>query len=137
MKKILIMITILISGMVSAQEISLFNSNGDAVAYIDVSDDRTIYLWDGEPVAYLESDNVWGFNGDHLGWFEDGIIMDHKGNAVGFVDGALSLYTNYEGYKGYKDFKPFKDFQDFEPYKPYYSSRFSILPLSLFLSSGI
>ena len=50
-------------------EISLFNSNGEAVAYIAVDDDLTIYLWSGDPVAYIDDEDVYGFNGKHLGWF--------------------------------------------------------------------
>ncbi len=50
-----------------AREITLFDSKGEAIAYIDTSDELTIYLWDGDPVAYLYDDHVYGFNGKHLG----------------------------------------------------------------------
>jgi hypothetical protein len=75
-------------GAASEEELSLFDSTGAPVAYIAIADDHTIYLWDGKPVAYLSpsgSDgwHVYGFAGDHLGWFEQGILCDHNGNAVG------------------------------------------------------
>jgi len=78
----LILLTLLFFGFSSniiAKEITLYNSEGEAVAYIDTDDeDLTIYLWNGKPVAYLEPNgddyNIYGFNGKHLGWYEDGII---------------------------------------------------------------
>ena len=79
-----------------AQQISLFNSDGADIAYIAVEEDLTIYLWGGKPMAYLDSDHdegfhVSGFNGNHLGWFIDGIVYDHEGDAVGFKEGAINM----------------------------------------------
>lgn len=55
MKSILIIALVFSSLKLFAQdEISLFNSDGEATAYIDTEDDDlTIYLWGGKPVAYL------------------------------------------------------------------------------------
>ncbi len=99
-----------------AEEITLFNLDGEAVAYIDADDeDLTIYMWNGTPVAYLVPDgqafSIYGFNGEHLGWFEDGIVRDHEGYGVGFRKGATSIYTKYEPYKSYKQYKPFKSYK--------------------------
>ena len=100
-----------------AEEISLFNSNGEPVAYIDTDDENcTIYMWNGYPVAYLTTTsdddfNIYGFNGKHLGWFCDGIVRDHEGYAVGFQKGAVSKYTQYEPYKSYKQYKPYKSYK--------------------------
>lgn len=142
--KNLILLTIVFFGLTSnvlAKEITLFDSDGDATAYIDTDDeDLTIYLWNGKPVAYLDPDgdtyNIYGFNGKHLGWFEDGIVRDHKGNAVGFREGATSVATKYEPYKSYKAYKPYKSYKEYAPYKPYYKNSFSGESLSLFLSRG-
>ncbi len=123
-----------------AQEVTLFDSEGEARAYIDANDDLTIYLWKGTPVAYLVPDNndfhIYGFNGKHLGWFEDGIIRDNDGYVIGFVKGAINKSTKYEPYKGYKAYKPYKSYTEYAPYKPYYKSRFSNIPLALFLRRG-
>ena len=43
---------LIVSLQVYAQEITLFDSNGNARAYIDYNDDATIYLWNGKPVAF-------------------------------------------------------------------------------------
>lgn len=141
--KKLIVLIIFFLGLTSnviAKQITLFDSDGDAIAYIDTNDDLTIYLWSGKPVAYLESKgsyfNIYGFNGKHLGWFEDGIIIDHKGYAVGFTKGSTNVPTKYEPYKSYKSMKPYKSYKEYAPYKPYCKSRFSIESLALFLSKG-
>ena len=124
-----------------AQEITLFDSDGEARAYIDTDDDDlTIYLWGGTPVAYLVSNgddfHIYGFNGKHLGWFEDGIVRDHQGYALGFIKGAVNKYTKNEPYKGYKEYKSYKSYKEYTPYKPYYKNSFSNIPLSLFLKNG-
>jgi len=119
-----------------AKEISFYDSKGAAVAYIDTDDELTIYLWQGKPVAYLVGDSIYGFNGKHLGWLEDGIIRDHSGNAVGFTKGSVNMFTQFESFKGFKAFKPFKAFKEFAPLKPFYSNSWSKTDLSLFLSQG-
>jgi hypothetical protein len=62
----------------SAQQVSLYDSDGEASAYIDYDEDGTIFMWNGTPVAFVEKDGsvlcVFGFNGSFLCWYEDGII---------------------------------------------------------------
>ncbi len=118
-------------------EITLFDSRGRAVAYITLDDEATIYLWEGEPVAYLKrtSDDlhIYNFDGRHLGWLVRGVVMDHDGNGVGFVQGALSTATEFEPFKGFKQFKPFKGFEEFPPFRPLPSGYWSRVPLAMFL----
>lgn len=119
-------------------EISLFDKNGDAKAYI--ADDLTIYLWDGDPVAYLSNNNnvwhVYGFNGSHLGWYIDGIIYDHNGNAVGAQKDAVNMMTSMEGIKSMKSMKPMKSIKEMAPMKPMLSMSWSRIPLVIFLRVG-
>ncbi|MEW6668245.1 MAG: 4-fold beta flower protein [Thermodesulfobacteriota bacterium] len=64
----------------------LYNKDGQAVAFIANDYHDTIYLWEGLPVAYLyEGENVYGFNGRHLGWIRDEILFNHAGERVGFT----------------------------------------------------
>jgi hypothetical protein len=118
------------------EEITLFDPDGNPVAYVAPDDENTIYLWSGKPVAYLEGENIYGFNGKHLGWFEEGIIWDHEGNRVGFIKGTLPVLAKFEPSKASKQFKPFKAFKEFAPFKPFKSTRVSKTPLSIFLSRG-
>ncbi len=138
--KLLLVIIILTVGLVVsssfAKEISLFDAEGDAVAYIDTSDEFTIYLWQGKPVAYLDNSSVYGFNGKHLGWFDEGIVWDHKGYAVGFVEGAVNKLTKLERLKSLQQLTPLKSLQQLEPLEPLHKNSFSPLPLEFFLSLG-
>ncbi len=141
MKKLVYILTIsflmlFYSKAIAADEISLFDNNNNAVAYIAVDDDLTIYLWEGKPVAYLDGENVYGFNGKHLGWFIKGVIFDHDGDAVCAIKSRVSGYTSYEGYKSYKSYKPYKSYKEYAPYKPYFSNNFSAIPCSLALALG-
>jgi hypothetical protein len=87
-------------------EISLFNKNGDAVAYMADDYDRTIYLWEGQQVAYLLDDRyVFGTNGKHLGWFIDGVIFNSGGERIGFTAGACPVPPSKEPVKLKKRFK--------------------------------
>ena len=78
-------------------EKSLFNKYGDAVAYLTDDHDRTIYLWDGQQVAYLYNERlVYGINGKHLGWFFDGIIFNSSGKRIGFTAGTCPVAPSKE-----------------------------------------
>jgi hypothetical protein len=106
---------VLSNSLVRAEEITLFNPDGEAIAYIDADDeDMCIYLWNGTPVAYLEPEDeafdIYGFNGEHLGWFEEGIVRDHDGYVVGFIEGAINVFTQFEPFKSFKKFKPHRSF---------------------------
>ncbi|HRN48708.1 MAG TPA: hypothetical protein PKW69_11800 [Niabella sp.] len=138
MRLILIVTFLLFTSILKAQEISLFNSKGAPVAYVDTDDDDlTIYLWSGKPVAYISSGNIYGFNGKHLGWWVKGIIRDHEGDAVGATKSAYGGYTEYEPYKGYKEYKPYKSYKEYAPYKPYWSNYWSSSSFKMFLLQGI
>jgi hypothetical protein len=122
-------------------EVTLFDSNGNAIAYIAEDDEHTIYTWSGTPVAYLEegSENgssIYGFNGRHLGWFVDGVVRNHGGLGVGGVSGAIGTFTNFEPFKGFREFKPFKNFKEFAPFKPFFSSNWDSGSFADFLQQG-
>lgn len=134
---------IIIAGISIARaddEISLFNGAGKADAYIALSDELTIYLWSGKPVAYLEKDDsggyhVYGFNGKHLGWFVKGVVRDHQGKPSCAVKEVLRN-TEYEPYKTYKQYKPYKSYTQYAPYRPYFSTSFGDTPCQFLLAEG-
>ena len=119
-------------------EETLFDSQGNPVAYINYNDEATIYLCDGTPVAYLSDNNtVYGFNGNHLGWYEDGIIRNLNGEKSGFNKETLSVYAKYEPYKSYAKYKPYKSYKKYAKYKPYYKYVNSNEGLIEFLNKGM
>tara|TARA_R110001583_G_C5602643_1_gene404631 strand:+ start:62 stop:496 length:435 start_codon:yes stop_codon:yes gene_type:complete len=140
-KKIIISTLLLfIAFQIKAQEVTLFDSNGDARAYIDYDEDATIYLWNGKSVAFLENDGtdmcVFGFNGKFLGWYEEGIIRDKNGNAVGARKGAINMVTTIEPIKSIQEITPIKPITPITPIKPIYSNSWSSESLTEFLYSG-
>jgi len=123
------------------KEISLYNKQGSAAAYIAINENLTIYLWDGKPVAYLSQNNsneyhVYGFNGKHLGWFKEGFLYDNQGGAAGFIKNASNKPTELEGIKGIKEIRPIEGIKEIAPIKPIFSNYFSNIPLEILLSGG-
>ena len=140
-KGITILIILIISSFqITAQEVTLFDSEGNARAYIDYDDETTIYLWNGKPVAFLENDGsdmcVFGFNGNFLGWYEEGIVRDEKGNAVGARNGATNMITNIEPIKSIQEISPIRPITPITPIKPIFSNSWSSESLTEFLYSG-
>lgn len=118
-------------------ERTLFGRNGEPVAYIAYDDENTIYTFSGRPCAYVdEGDKIYGFNGRHLGWLEDGIVWNHSGRRVGFIKTSCPVFTSFEPFKGFKQFKPFKGFKSLAPLKPLKSMSNSDEGLLSFLEQG-
>ncbi|MCX6154603.1 MAG: hypothetical protein NT007_10620 [Candidatus Kapabacteria bacterium] len=149
MKKILIIcfFSFLLLSVAKAEDITLFDKNGEAIAYIAMDQEMTIYMWDGEPVAYLvkkgPSENpkvdlfsIFGYNGKLLGWIKDGILRDKDGNATGFIKGAVNLITNMESMKSMKSMRPMKSMKEMEPMQPMFTQNWSDISLKYFLEEG-
>ena len=134
--KTLMFIFLLAPAISYAQEVSLYDITGEAVAYIDTDNDMNIYLWRGEPVAYLDGQSIYGFNGKHLGWLKKGILRDNNGYAVGFMEGATNKLTKLEGLKGLQRLEPLKSLQSLEPLEPLEKSQWAPTPLAIYLSIG-
>ncbi|WP_201168840.1 4-fold beta flower protein [Halorhodospira halophila] len=134
------LLTFVCSVVVAQDEISLFDGEGRAAAYIVADDDLTIYLWSGEPVAYLVRDSgrdfhVYGFNGNHLGWFVDGIVRGHEGDAACAVESVFSN-PQPEPVKSVKSLKPLKSLKELAPLRPLFSQQWGELPCRSFLKQG-
>jgi hypothetical protein len=118
-------------------EETFFDLDGNPVAYIDYNDENTIYMWDGTPSAYLDEENrIYGFNGKHLGWFEDGILWDLKGDRTGYNKQTIPVFAKFEPFKAFKKFKPFKSFKEFSKFKPFKKTSRSNTSLPQFFAGG-
>lgn len=120
-----------------AAEITIFDHQGEAVAYVDTDEEATIFLWSGRPVAYISGTSIYGYNGNHLGWINQGILYDHEGYGVGFFKNATTTLTQLESLKGLKQLEPLRSLKELEPLRPLFSSYWTNTPLSIFLMSGI
>ena len=68
-------------------DVTFYDANGRSIAYME--DDEHIYLFTGEPVAYIHGGSIYDFNGRHKGWLSDGWIRDSNGYAALFTDNAF------------------------------------------------
>lgn len=139
---LLLFFSLVSSRSVPDHTIDLYDSSGNAVAYIDdYVSDRVIYFWDGKPVAYLYQSftgtDVFGFNGKHLGWFEDGKLRDNDGYLIAATKEAIGRITYGETLKGVKDTPPEKKYHEQAPVKPYFSDAWSTGTLRDYLLQGI
>lgn len=124
--------------VVFAEQVDLVDSDGNFVAYIDTDRDSSIFLWSGEPVAYLYPSGanilVYSFAGQHLGWYESGILRDLDGDAVGSRSGVLNTPTRVKPVKGIQRILPFKGVRQVARVRPVFSNYYSNQPLDRFLS---
>ena len=68
-------------------ELTFHDEHGNAIGYCE--DGAVIYSFTGVPLAYLEGDSVYAFDGTHLGWWERGWVSDHQGAWVFFTESAI------------------------------------------------
>lgn len=80
-------------------EVTLYNQDGEAKAYyVSPSEEEVIYLWDGQPTAYIvvADQVVYGYNGKVIGWFEDGILYDTEGDRKSFLEYWQQISTSLQ-----------------------------------------
>lgn len=137
----LLITAILCSGVITyafAEQVDLLDKEGNWIAYIDTNRDSTIFLWSGEPVAYLypsgSSILLYSFAGQHLGWYESGILRDLDGDAVGSRSGVLTTPTRVKPVKGIQRTLPVKGVRQVARIRPIFSNYYSNQPLDRFLS---
>jgi len=112
--------------------LDFFDENSEAVAYLD-SKGESIFLWCGRPVAHLLDDNIYAYNGKHLGWLdEDGWVYDH------FGDNVLSPYTSSSiPNKSVRQSLPMREFVENPPTKPQRTFRWSVFNGETFFKNVI
>ncbi len=65
--------------------VTLYNSSGRAVAYVD-DDGESIYLYNGTPAGWLSGEDVYAYKGRYLGWISSGWFYDRNGYPAFFTD---------------------------------------------------
>lgn len=103
-------------------ESTFYDMSGRPIAYSD--DGRNVYAFSGQPLAYLEGDSVFAFDGRHLGWWDRGWIRDHHGTCVAFTEAAAGGpplpprqalpakgFKNAPPVRGFKHVKPVRAFE--------------------------
>lgn len=104
-----------------------YDKSGKAVAYVKQND---IYSFGGKPIAYIDKDiYVYLFSGKHVGWVENGWIIDLSGNYVLFSDGASGGPTRplkqILPIRSIRSIKPIKGIKEIHRVKPIKSNNWS------------
>lgn len=99
---------------------TFYSSTGRAIAYCE--DGEHIFLYSGEPVAYLYDGAIYGYNGNVYGWFEKGWIRDLNGSCAFFTEdadgsGPIKPIKSILPIKGIKGIKPIKGIKQIRPIK--------------------
>lgn len=138
LKQSIVLLVMFLLSLAAAEQIPLVDQDGNYIAYIDTARDNTIYLWTGEPAAYLHESGrdvlIYSFSGQHLGWFEEGILRDLAGDAVGARDGVLRTPRRVEPIKRVQRIAPIRRVRRVARVKPVFSNYYSKQSLSGFLS---
>ena len=71
-----------------------------------------------------------------MGWYEDGIIYDKRGDAVGAREAAVNMMTQMEPMKSMQQMSPMRPMTPMTPMQPMWSSSWSNTSLTEFLYSG-
>jgi len=138
--QIVVALSLIVPTVTIAEEIDLYDLQGEAVVYIDTDQELAIYTWGGEAVSYLVSGcgqrcfYIYTWEGSHIGFFENGIVYDLQGDIVGSVDGALNI-TYYAPYAKYAQYAQYAKYARYAPYaKPAYSNSASKWSLEAFMT---
>jgi hypothetical protein len=66
--------------------LDLYGRGGRASHY--VADDGMFYTWGGQPVGFVNGQEIYASSGRHVGRLSNGWVRDRNGNAVAFSAGA-------------------------------------------------
>lgn len=114
-------------------EITLYDLNGKAIAYVAPKEGYAIYMWNGNAVCYLDGDKIYGWKGKHIGWFVDDIVYDISGKRVGFTNKTCPVVTYVEPVKYVKYVQYVKYVKNVPYVKPVFTYSNSNLKLNEFL----
>lgn len=108
-------------------DIVFYDRTGVAVAYTE--DGTHIFLFGGQPIAYLDSDAIYSYGGELLGWFENGWVRDKDGRCVAFseqaVGGPQRPVKKSWPHQSPRQASPVKEHQDPRSLRPIHSNAWS------------
>lgn len=116
--------------------ISFYDRGGLAIAYSE--DNQHIFLFGGQPVAYLDDDAVYSYRGELMGWFEGGWLRDKNGRCVAFSEQAAGgpqrpLKKTWP-FQSPRLANPVKEHKDPRSLRPIHSSAWSLQTAEAFFS---
>jgi hypothetical protein len=110
--------------------ITFYDRSGQAIAYL-ADDGKSIYLYGGDPVAWLSDDSIYSYSGRHLGWFRDGWVIDGSGGRVFFTQdatgGPVRPIRAVRPVRGVRGVRPVRGVRQVRPARPVRSLSWSEL----------
>lgn len=115
----------------------VYNRYGEPI--LRLLDNGRFVGFDGKSIGFIDGINLYNYKGEHVGWFENGIMRDHNSACVGFGENSTDIPRPFLPFKQFKPFpsfvehEPFRPFKQFAPFEPYKKSGWSeIEPRDLF-----
>jgi hypothetical protein len=117
---------------------TFYDRTGRAVAYAE--DDVHLFLYSGQPAAYIIDGSVYAYSGRHLGTVRSGRLRDHAGRCVCFTEEAAPAGLELPEKRAkppklVKKPKPPKDRRELPPARPDDEDAWSELAAETFFAS--
>jgi hypothetical protein len=101
-------------------DLDFFDSTGRPIAYSPDGD--RIYSWGGKALGFIQGYAVYNNSGRHIGWFNDGWIVDRGGYHSLFSPGAkggpMRPLRQLSPLKGLRELAPLKPLAELPGLKP-------------------
>jgi len=115
----------------------IYNRYGEPV--LRLLDNGRFVDFNGKSFGFIDGLNLYNYSGQHVGWYENGIMRDHNSFAVGFGEYPTDIprpflpFKQFVPFKSFVEFEPFRPFKQFAPFKPFKRFEWSdIDPRNLF-----
>ena len=115
---------------------TLFDRKGQPIAYIADDPGKTVYLWSGHAVAYVDQEALVGWNGRQLGFFVRGRVYDARGRQAGSIAEECAYVPQAESAKSAKQTKRLKHSPEPQRPRPKLSLAYAEAPLLNLLQRG-
>ena len=75
----------------------VFGQNGQATI---IFNDDCFRHNSGQVIAWVSGDNVYSLRGQHMAWFESGVLYDNRNSALGFIRNSSGALPSRPGIGG-------------------------------------
>ncbi|WP_370575331.1 MULTISPECIES: 4-fold beta flower protein [Serratia] len=75
----------------------MFDRNGRPTL---IHDNECVRSRAGAVIAWINGDNVYSLRGQHVGWFEGGVLYDNQNKALGFLSNSTGYLPSRPGLSG-------------------------------------
>ena len=99
-----------------------YDKYGNRILWLSDKDNETLYDFSGNAVAYIYGNSIYSFKGKHLGFYENGWVLNSNGYYVLFTQeatgGIVRPVKKISPIIGIARTKPIKMTKSIKPVKP-------------------